>query len=397
MKDNIVLKCRYYKHNSQYKENDRNLKHREFVSCQNSYSYLNYVQTGASENVPKDYEQYIGNREKSCGVFNEKGLLSKEQRKELRLQLQNTESVIWDIVISFRTEFGDSYCRDYEQAYNFLIKELSKFFKKCGLNSSNIVWYAGLHENTENKHIHLSFFEREPKYFANGGKLKYHSGKLPKDVLIDSKFVFEKALTNPTAQLLKDRKDLSDKLDASLDKRTLGRKAKRLLLELYREIPREGRIGYASENMDNARKKVDDVVEYFLMRNNQIKESYMMFKKDCIAFNIWKFKSGFEKESSYIEDMKRRLGNLVISAAIDVGHTHDEIENLNIKTANYKAYKKKLRQREFSRILQLWKQTTYEHQQEMNFFMAFHDKLERYMKKQEYEMTRSRRNRDFEM
>ena len=187
MTDNIILKCRYYKHNSQYKENDRNLKHREFVSCQNSYSYLNYVQTGASENAPKDYEQYIGNREKSCGVFNENGLLSEEQRKELRHQLQNTESVIWDIVISFRTEFGDSYCRDYEQAYNFLIKELPKFFKKCGLNSSNIVWYAGLHENTENKHIHLSFFEKEPKYFANGGKLKYHSGKLPKDVLIDSK------------------------------------------------------------------------------------------------------------------------------------------------------------------------------------------------------------------
>ena len=91
------------------------------MSCQNSYSYLNYVQTGASENAPKDYEQYIGNREKSCGVFNEKGLLSEEQRKELRHQLQNTESVIWDIVISFRTEFGDSYCRDYEQAYNFLI------------------------------------------------------------------------------------------------------------------------------------------------------------------------------------------------------------------------------------------------------------------------------------
>ena len=34
---------------------------------------------------------------------------------------------------------------------------------------------------------------------------------------------------------------------------------------------------------------------------------------------------------------------------------------------------------------------------EMDFFMAFHDKLERYMKKQEYEMARSRRNRDFEM
>ena len=395
--DNIILKCRYYKHNSQYKENDRNLKHREFVSCQNSYSYLNYVQTGATENAPKDYEQYIGNREKSCGVFNEKGLLSEEQRKELRHQLQNTESVIWDIVISFRTEFGDSYCRDYEQAYNFLVKELPKFFKKCGLNSSNIVWYAGLHENTENKHIHLSFFEKEPKYFANGGKLKYHSGKLPKDVLIDSKFIFEKALTNPTAQLLKDRKDLYDRINVSLDKRTVSKKAKRLLLELYRELPKDGRIGYASENMDNVRKKVDDVTDYFLMRNKQIQESYITFKKDCICLETWKISRGFEKESSYMKDMKRRLGNLIIFAALDVGHIHDEIEKLSIKTANYKAYKKKLRDKEWNKILNLWKQTTYEHQQEMDFFMSFHEKLERYSKQQKYEMVRSRRNRDFEM
>ena len=387
LKDNIFLKCRYYKHNSQYKENDRNLKHREFVSCKNSYSYLNYVQTGASEKVPKDYEQYIGNKEKSCGVFNEKGLLSEEERKELRRQLQNTESVIWDIVISFRTEFGDSYCRDYEQAYNFLIKELPKFFKRCGLNGSNIVWYAGLHENTENKHIHLSFFEKEPKYFANGGKLKYHSGKLPKDVLIDSKFVFEKALTSPAVKLIKDRKDLCDKFNASLDKTSISKKAKRLLLELYEEIPREGRVGYASENMDCVRQKVDDIVDYFLLRNKQTKHSYITFKQDCVIFNNWKKSRGFEKESEYMEDIKRRLGNLVINTALTLGHIHEKIENLDIKTANYKAYKKHLRQSQWDEILNLWKQTTYENQKEMDFFMSFHNKLENYSKQHEYEMV----------
>ena len=43
-----------------------------------------------------------------------------------------------------------------------------------------------------------------------------------------------------------------------------------------------------------------------------------------------------------MKDMKRRLGNLIIFAALDVGHIHDEIEKLSIKTVNYKAYKKSL-------------------------------------------------------
>ena len=60
---------------------------------------------------------------------------------------------------------------------------------------------------------------------------------------------------------------LYDRINVSLDKRTVSKKAKRLLLELYRELPKDGRIGYDSENMDNVRKKVDDVTDYFLMRN----------------------------------------------------------------------------------------------------------------------------------
>lgn len=397
LKYNIVIKCRYYKHSSQYKENDKNLKHREFVSCQNSYSYLNYIQTGASEKVPKDYEQYIGNKEKSYGVFSDKGLLSDDERKELRRELQNTKSVIWDIVISFRTEFGEQYCRDYEQAYKFLSKELPKFFKKCGLSSNNIVWYAGLHENTENKHIHLSFFEKEPMYFANGGNLKYHTGKLPKNVLIDARYIFEKALTNSTAQLLKDRKDLYDKYDAYLDKGIIGRKAKRILLELYNRIPRDGRTGYSSENMEYVRKNVDDVTEYFLKRNKNLSDIYVMFKKDCIKFLKWKDERFFEKESAYLKDMKRRLGNLTISTAISLGHIHDELEKVKLKMVNYKAHKKFLRKREWEKILYLWEQTNYEIQKEIDFFKAFHEKLEYFSRQQEYEVINSKNNRDFEM
>ena len=46
----------------------------------------------------------------------------------------------------------------------------------------------------------------------NNKTLSYHSGKIPKDVLITSKINFEKALTNKT-EIVKLRKDLKEDLD----------------------------------------------------------------------------------------------------------------------------------------------------------------------------------------
>ena len=229
MTDNIVFICKYYKPSDKYNaKHEDKIRKREFLSCNGSYNYVSYVDTGSLDSVPKDYTEYVGNSEKSCGVFSAKGLLSDDEKRELREMLRDTQSCIWDCVISFREEFGDEYCRDYEQAYNFLKKELPKFFTRAGLDKDNIVWYAGLHENTENKHIHISFFEKEPQFMKNNKTFSYHSGKIPKDVLITSKLIFEKALTNKTAEIVKLRKDLKEEFNGSANifemTRTLKRK-----------------------------------------------------------------------------------------------------------------------------------------------------------------------------
>ena len=194
MTDNIVFKCYYYKPKEKYnpQKQSKEIRKREFVSCNGSYNYVSYVDTGATNKLPKDYAEYVGNSEKSCGVFSKDGVLNDEQKRDLRKQLRETQSYIWDMIISFRKDFGNEYCRDYEQAYKFLVKELPKFFKRAGLDKDNMVWYAGLHENTDNKHIHISFFEKEPEYYKNGGKLSYHNGTIPKQILIDSNRIFNK-------------------------------------------------------------------------------------------------------------------------------------------------------------------------------------------------------------
>ena len=401
MKDNIVFKCYYYKPKEKYNpdKNAKEIQKRDFVSCNGNYNYVSYVDTRAENKLPKYYAEYVGNTEKSCGVFNKDGLLSDEQKRDLRKQLRETKSCIWDCVISFREEFGNEYCRDYEQAHNFLVKELPKFFKRAGLDKGNIVWYAGLHENTENKHIHLSFFEKEPKFYANGGKLKFHSGKIDKDVLIGSKLIFERALTNKSAEIVKARKDLNEKYKIGLSPYEMTRTMKKKLLELYREIPAQGRTSYDSENMKFLRKKVDDTTESVLYSNPQIKNSYLDYKLKINEYKIWQqeqYKHIPDKYNAdiYNQDLMRRLGNMTIQTALKIGKANDEIERLQTYIRKEKAFKKQQRARQLDYLLDLLDYYAKQEEQEMLNFKYWCEERERYAKQQEYLNSR---NSNFEM
>ena len=393
--NNVIVKLRFYQTKEHYTDNLEMAEHRDFVSCQDSYSYLNYVHTGASENVSSDYEQYIANKEKSFGAFNQDGLLNDEQKLDLRHQLQTTQSVIWDMIISFREDFGDEYCRDYDQAYKFLKKELPKFFNKAGLYSDNIVWYAGLHENTENKHIHISFFEKEPLYFDNGGKLKYHSGTISKQLLIDTKFTFEKALTKPTAQILKARKDMLYSYNALMSRTDMARKLKRLLLNLYTILPKDGRHSYDSENMLRVKKDVDGVTEFILTKNTQTRETYWEFENALKKFEEWKDERNYKEGSNYKKDLFRRLGNITIDTAIELGKLHDELEKLDIKTAQYKAYKKAMRQREWDKLLDLLEYYAKCDEMDIKNFIYRQKQSEAYAKQQEYYRIQADREKEY--
>lgn len=401
MTDNIVFKCYYYKPKEKYnpQKQSKEIRKREFVSCNGSYNYVSYVDTGATNKLPKDYAEYVGNSEKSCGVFSKDGVLNDKQKRNLRKQLRETQSYIWDMIISFRKDFGNEYCRDYEQAYKFLVKELPKFFKRAGLDKDNMVWYAGLHENTENKHIHISFFEKEPKFYANGGKLKFHSGKIDKDVLLTSKVIFERALTNKSAEIVKARKDLSEKYKIGLSPYEMTRTLKKKLLELYREIPATGRISYDSENMEFLKKKVDDATECVLYANPKSKEIYLNYKLKVNEYREWQqeqYKHIPDKYSAdiYHTDLMRRLGNITIQTALKLGKLNNELERLQNYNRKEKAFKKQQRAKQLDYLLDLLEYYANCEEREMLNFKYWCEERERYAKHQEY---LNGRNRNFEM
>ena len=149
MPPDIIARVRYY---------DVSAPKRDFYRSAQKDDYLGYINKGVQSTKAIDYLDYTDDGEKSSGAFNAEGLLTKPQKKELREKLRRTQSCIWDMVVSFEESYGKSNLTDATAARALLLKTLPKLFRATGLNPDNITWFAGLHTNTDNRHIHVCFF-----------------------------------------------------------------------------------------------------------------------------------------------------------------------------------------------------------------------------------------------
>ena len=303
---------------------------RRFYSCKNSkYNYVDYVQDGSKK--PLDYVDYSGNSEKSTGVFNADGLLTKEQRKSIKKALSETKSVIWHGFMSFTEEFGNLYCNDYESAYRMMKTEFPRFLKSAGLDPKNVIWYAGLHENTDNRHIHFSFFEKEPmKYRARSNNRHFSNGKLPYYSIEQFKLRAEQKLTDSTAQLKLARKQLTEStknvLFSAQSPLRYNREIQTLMLRLLETLPTTGRLSYDSKNIEPFRPQIQEIINCVIRSDRNTYESYVNFcrvisDKDKDTMRILsnlKIKpeqwDRFLISDKYMDDLYRRLGNQVLNS-----------------------------------------------------------------------------------
>lgn len=303
---------------------------RKFYSSNKSYDYVTYVQTGTKQKI--DYVDYSGDHEKSTGVFGKNGLLSSQERKALRQRLRATKSIIWDCVLTFQPEFGQTYCNDFEQAQSLMRKEFPRFLKDAGLNPSNITWYAGLHTNKRHRHIHISFFEDEPtRIRANKRQLVFSNGKLPKESINRFKLRAELCMTDVAAELRVARKDVT-----SIAKHVIFSTESNLkydgqfrerIVRLIERLPEEGRLSYDSENMQHLKSDIKQIVDNAMKTNRKWYKAFTGFcgevqKRDIEIRTIlarnhipeehW---SNYLNADTYLEDMYRRLGNQILNYA----------------------------------------------------------------------------------
>lgn len=332
-KPNVIAKIQYIEC-----DNPR----RVFYSSGSKDDYLGYIDKGVKLNKDIDYLDYTGNLEKSSGVFNQNGLLNYDSKRLIREALRNTKSCIWDLVISFESEYGLKNVDSYEDALELVKSVLPKFFKALKLKEDNIIWFGGLHTNTDNRHIHISFFEKEPMYYdAKKKTYKYRPGRINVKSCKELKMNIEKHFLSPKESMKRVRRLMVDEARSSMNSSSylsLDKDFKWLLKELYNKLPTEGHIAYLSPNMKVCRPIVDNVIKKIL---NLGKHSFEYTDLDIrlqeydnkitsIAETHNIDEDAYLLRDKFKDDLFRRMGNVIIQELLN-RKRFEEVEKKKLK------------------------------------------------------------------
>ena len=350
----------FFIHSVPYLEKDLGINHplvkkywkeRQFYSCQNSaYNIIGYVEQGSEQKL--DFVEYSGNNEKSKGVFDINGLCTKERIAELKNGFKNTKSHIWHGLITFEELFGKKYCNDYEKAYELVKSEFPKFLKRAGFDKNNIEWFAGFHENTDNRHIHFAFYEKVPqRNKANENKKSFSQGMVSISSIKKMKLYCEQHLTESKEHKLpKVRQHLTTEFLDAISKKPIKGEFGRKMKEIILLLPTTGRVSYDSENMLFMRNKINYLVDLMIKQDKKVNATYQTFlsfllekdesiKRMCVEYKINPDKVVlFDK---YRNDMYRRLGNIVIK---DVFAIRSQLRQMDYNTKS-RLVKKRIQHR----------------------------------------------------
>lgn len=376
---NVLVRIKYYKSvpetaDKSNKSVANSIKARNFYTSNkdNDNDYLNYVSQGVQAGEVWDYVAYAGNEEKSEGVFGKNGLMSSKDKKQIREELKKTKSVVWDALISFTEEYGKERLLSYRDAEAIVKKHLPKLLKDNHMSYDNINWFAGLHMNTDNRHIHLSFWEKEPTFVRRDKhELGYHNGPLTKGSINRMKINIEEELNGNDYHFDSYRRNITEFAEKQLklnknDSNDL--KLKRKLIELSRKLP-TGRIAYNSLNIVELVPLVDDITNLIIDSNPVLANEFKKLRddlalKDREITNICKSQNvgpdDYLLRNKFLSDLYRRVGNKVIKYAKDYDYKM-QLENKSeaaqrVERAKGKAERKKL----LKRTLQLKRQCDYE-------------------------------------
>ena len=334
-KPNIIAKIQYIECGN---------PRRVFYSSNSKDDYLGYIDKGVKLNKDIDYLDYTGNLEKSSGIFNQTGLLNYDSKRLIREALRNTKSCIWDLVISFETEYGLNNVDSYEDALELVKSVLPKFFKAIKLKEDNIIWFAGLHTNTDNRHIHISFFEKEPMYYdAKKKSYKYRPGRINVKSCKELKMNIENYFLSPKESMKRVRRLMVDEARTSMNSSSylnLNKDFKWLLKELYNILPIEGHIGYLSPNMKACKSIIDNIINKVLnLGKHSFEYTDLDTKLQEYDNKITSIAEIHNIDEDYYllrdkfkDDLFRRMGNVIIKELLN----RKKFEEVEKKKLNHK-------------------------------------------------------------
>lgn len=332
--------------NATPRELETHRKNRAFFDLSGENNLYKYMTTEGkvygNEAAKFTMLQYL---QKSTGVFNQNGMLSKEEVKAIKARANDGEKNLWHGFISFNKE--DSKLIDTpEKCIDLVKRTFNQFFRDAGFDPDNMDLLCALHlDRPEHLHIHYLFFEKEPKIKNKRAKgyLYRKKGKISFEAI-------EKMTERLNAFTLND--ELEEKRlavhDALLRKSpaystaVMNDIARDMLKDLADKLPRDKPLWYASKEMIPYRSDIDYAARWLLSSNPEALDADQAFQKELRQKKIrlqdkmggW-YRKQVDRELHIVENMegytelgdgmkhlytieaiewdyKRRLGNIVL-------------------------------------------------------------------------------------
>ncbi|MDR3262965.1 MAG: relaxase MobL [Clostridiales bacterium] len=252
---------------------------RSFYDMTAKYNYFSYVLKNEKVVKNKDILEYM---QKNSGAFNMRGILSEDEKNEIKKRLAKSSSHIWHGVISFDEETSKGFTTQ-EKAIEFLKQTFNAFLDRTHLNKNNIELTAALHEDTDNKHIHFTFFEKEPKRRNKAGELCYTSKGTFNPAALENYLVSANMHMSEHSYDYYSARDRAIerlkeiKMSGELQNNNFV-EMRQQLKQLSKKLPASGRLQYNSDDMSHLRDDVDDVVNLFIKSDKKTYDFDRQFK-----------------------------------------------------------------------------------------------------------------------
>lgn len=320
-------------------------------------SYIDYMNRdeairNKSFNRYSLYNDYMGNPEKTTGLFNKDTDLMNENEKldakELFAKAQKNKSVLWQDVFSF-----DNRWLEKQGLYNPRTKELDEKKVKDAVRKSieyavekkciaeTCTWNGAIHYNTKHIHVHVAICEPDPT--IQRGKRTQKTLDIMKNKfvneLLDSKENF-KDINNII------RKDIVGSKDNSKIKS--DKKLKELTKNVILNLPKDKRHWhYGYNTMSDSKKHLDEMTKYYIDTYKKDEFEELISKLDKQE-DIFKETYGIGQRSKFkdyknnkIDELYKRMGNAFLTEIKASIKYQEELDKIVNKKKNEKLYSNK--------------------------------------------------------
>lgn len=320
-------------------------------------SYINYIDRNEAVRAEHSgeynlYQDYMGNPEKTTGLFtNDKEIQSQQEKQQLKQIFQTAQekgSLMWQTVISFDNRWLEKNglynsvtgILDEDRLRGITRSAVQKMLEKEKLG--NAVWSAAIHYNTDNIHIHIATVEPEPMreqkeyiqydYKKENGRYvktprldnqgnpitkREYKGRFKQSSLETCKREMVNQIINERENNLKINSIIRDSILKQKTNHPLSRDQDlcRQFLQLYQKMPNVNRNlwNYNNPIMHSLKDEIDQLSLCYLEKYH--KEEFTQFQK-MIAEQAEKYREAYGGKSDYaggkLQDLYTRMGNAIL-------------------------------------------------------------------------------------